>query len=202
MPRIQVGDLVINRRRNKYGRVYDIWLVPYGYSSKNLQEPYEISMFAQDEKSYDYYMEEVEKITQEDINIMSKLTGYKQVAEIKQECGTYYYAIYDDGRKYYPGDHVLVSGTASGKVQTIRDILEPDEVKEKMNGVNICQEVICYVDDSAYLQRVDDRKRAEKLKKEMNKIVKEMDENSKLEIYAELNPKLKTLLDEYNKITV
>ena len=93
----------------------------------------------------------------------AKLTGYKQVAAIKQGYPTYYYAIYDDGRKYYPGDSVIVSGAASGTVHTIDEIIDPEEAASRMDNKNITAEIISYVDTSAYEERVEKRKAAEKL---------------------------------------
>lgn len=194
--------MVINRRVNRYGRVYDAWSVLREYDNKKLQEPYKISIFAQDGLSYNFYMEEVEKIVQEDINTMAKLTGYKQVAAIKQQYGTYYYAIYDDGRKYYPGDKVIVSGAASGTVQTIEEIIDLEEAGKRMGNKNITAEIISYVDTSAYEERVEKRKAAEKLKNAMDKVIKEMEENNKYEVYAERNPELKEMLETYKNLTV
>ena len=131
---------------------------------------------------------------------MAKLTGYKQVAEIKQNYGTYYYAIYDDGRKYYPGDKVIVSGAANGTVQTIEEIIDLEEAAKRMGNKNITAEIISYVDTSAYEERVEKRKAAEKLKKVMDKVIKEMDENSKYEMYAERNPELKEMLNAYKEL--
>lgn len=130
----------------------------------------------------------------------TKLTGYKQVAAVKQGYSTYYYAIYDDGRKYYPGDSVIVSGAASGMVQKIEEIIDPEEATNRMGNKNITAEVIAYVDMSAYEERVEKRKTAEKLKKNMDKVIKEMDESSKYEMYAERNPELKEMLDTYKKL--
>lgn len=135
-------------------------------------------------------------------NVMAKLTGYKQVAAIKQGYSTYYYAIYDDGRKYYPGDSVIVSGAASGMVQTISEIIDPEEAASRMGNKNITAEIISYVDTSAYEERVEKRKAAEKLKKCMDKVIKEMEENNKYEVYAERNPELKEMLETYKKLTV
>ena len=103
---IKIGDKVITHNGKKYGRVIEIW-----YSI--LDECMKIQFVAQDGLEYIYRDNELERIVEED-SIMAKLTGYKQVAAIKQNYGTYYYAIYDDGRKYYPGDKVIVSGVASG----------------------------------------------------------------------------------------
>lgn len=128
------------------------------------------------------------------------VTGYKQIAAVKQGYSTYYYAIYDDGRKYYPGDSVIVSGAASGMVQKIEEIIDPEEATNRMGNKNITAEVIAYVDMSAYEERVEKRKAAEKLKKNMDKVIKEMDESSKYEMYAERNPELKEMLDTYKKL--
>ena len=146
----------------------------------------------------------VQKISnKEGENIMgTKLTGYKQVAEIIQMGKPYYYAIYDDGRKYYPGDNVIVSGAASGMVQKIEEIIDPEEAANRMGNKNITAEIVAYVDMSAYEERVEKRKAAEKLKKVMDKVIKEMDENSKYEMYAERNPELKEMLETYKKLTV
>ena len=133
---------------------------------------------------------------------MAKLTGYKQVAAIKQGGSTYYYAIYDDGRKYFPGDNVLVSGAARGVVQTISEIIDPEEAAGRMGNKSIISEVIAYVDTSAYEERVAKRKAVEKLKKDMDKVIKEMDETNRYEVYAERNPKLKEMLEAYKKLTV
>lgn len=193
--------MVINRRVNRYGRVYDAWSVLREYDNKKLQEPYKISIFAQDGLSYNFYMEEVEKITQEDINTMAKLTGYIQVAGIVQGLKTYYYAIYNDGHKYKSGDNVIVSGRAYGSPLTIRDILSPEEASELMDK-DICEEVIGYIDMSSYEERVRNRERAANLRKMMDKKIEEMNKDSKYEMYAEKNPELKAMLEEYKKITV
>ena len=130
----------------------------------------------------------------------SKLTGYKQVAEIKQMGKSYYYAIYDDGRRYSPGDEVLVSGAARGKIQTIESILDLEEALSRMGNKNITAEIISYVDTSAYDERVKRREEAEKLKKDMDKVIKQMEENNKYEMYAEKNPELKEMFNAYKAL--
>lgn len=146
----------------------------------------------------------VQKISNEEgENIMgTKLTGYKQVAEIIQTGKPYYYAIYDDGRKYYPGDKVLVSGVASGVVHTISEIIDADEADRRMGNKSITAEVIAYVDTTAYEERVAKRKEATELRKKMDQVIKEMDESNKYEMYAERNPELKEMLETYKKLTV
>ena len=135
-------------------------------------------------------------------NVMAKLTGYKQIAAIKQGYSTYYYAIYDDGRKYYPGDSVIVSGAASGMVQKIEEIIDPEEAANRMGNKNITAEIVAYVDMSAYEERVEKRKEAAELKKKMDQVIKQMDESNKYEMYAERNPELKEMLEAYKKLVV
>lgn len=135
-------------------------------------------------------------------NVMAKLTGYKQIAAIKQGYSTYYYAIYDDGRKYYPGDSVIVSGAASGMVQKIEEIIDPKEAANRMGNKNITAEIVAYVDMSAYEERVEKRKEVAELKKKMDQVIKQMDESNKYEMYAERNPELKEMLEAYKKLAI
>ena len=130
----------------------------------------------------------------------SKLKGYKQVAKIKMGGCSYYYAIFDDGRKYQIGDKVIVSGVARNEVHTIHDIITPEEAAQIMGNKNITAEVIGYVDTTAYDERVSKRKQAESLKKKMDNMIKEIDETNKYEMYAERNPELKDLLDSYKSL--
>lgn len=139
----------------------------------------------------------VQNIEEKEKQYMAKLTGYKQVAVIKQGCGVYHFAIYDDGYDYKAGDSVFVSG--NNQIQTIDEIITPEEAAERF-GKALTAEVICPVDLSAYKARSEKRKAADKLKKSMDKIIKEMDENSKYDMYAERNPELKEMLETYKTL--
>ena len=129
------------------------------------------------------------------------LSGYYEVAETKQGYGTYYYAIFNDGNTYEKGDKILVSGV-NKEVLEITDILTLDEAREKSIKA-ITAEVIgkVIIDMSAYEARIEKRKVAEKLKKELNQKMKQLDEIQKYEYFAKLDPEFATLLDEYKKAT-
>lgn len=129
------------------------------------------------------------------------LSGYYKVAETKQGYGTYYYAIFDDGNIYEKGDKILVSGV-NKEVLEITDILTPDETKRRSSKA-ITAEVIgkVVVDTSAYEARVEKRKVAEKLKKELNQKMKQLDEIQKYEYFAKIDPEFAKLVDEYKKVT-
>ena len=127
--------------------------------------------------------------------IMATLKNYYAVAETVQRYGgRYYYAIYNDGNTYTVGDKVIVSG-ACDDVLEITNILTPEEISR-----NITAEVICKVDTSAYDARVQRCKKADKLKKEMDKMIKAMDESKKYEMYAEESPALAEKLNEYKTL--
>lgn len=130
---------------------------------------------------------------------MSKLTGYKAVAVIKQGYAFkhYHFAIYDDGFDYQPGDKVILSN--SNDIWTINEIITPEEATARYNK-NITAEVVCKVDTNSYEKRVQKRKAIEKLKRDMDKKIKEMDENKKYEMYAVENPDLKNMLESYKAL--
>ena len=192
---IEVGDKVASRYSNRYGTVINTWRDLCNFELK-------AEIIAQDGLSYYFYEDELILISKKENEQMAKLTGYKQVAAIKQNYGTYYYAIYDDGRKYCPGDKVIVSGVANRTVHTISEVIDAEEAVNRMGNKNITAEVIAYVDTSAYEERVAKRKEAEELKKKMDQVIKQMEENNKYEMYAEKNPELKEMLNAYKRLTV
>ena len=128
-----------------------------------------------------------------------KLTGYKKVAVIQTDgCGyNYNFAIYDDGVDYCPADKVMVSG--NDRIQTIEEVITAEEAKERFGG-DIVAEVIGRIDTTAYDKRVEKRKEAKRIKDEMDKKVKEMDELLKYEMYAKQSPEFLTLLDQYKEL--
>ena len=153
-------------------------------------------------KTYEGYLLNIIK-SEEENEQMAKLTGYYAVAVIEEvTCcckKDYYYAVFDDGNTYKAGDQVLVSG-CNKDVLTIKEILTVPEAKEK-GRKDITAEIICRVDTSAYDQRIENRKKAEKLKKDMDAVIKQMDVTKKYEMYAAENPELAALLDQYKELT-
>ena len=128
-----------------------------------------------------------------------KLTGYTKVAVIKTDGGisNYHFAIYDDGVDYHPGDKVIVTG--NNKIQEIAEIITPEEAKDKFDK-DIIAEVIGRIDTTAYDKRVEKRKEAKRIKEEMDKKVKEMDELLKYEMYAKQSPEFLSLLNQYKEL--
>lgn len=127
---------------------------------------------------------------------MSKLTGYRRVAGVKMGVMTYYFALYDEDINV--GDTVLVSGACKEAV-VVSEILTAEEAKEKTTKT-ITAEVKCKVDLSAYEARVQNRIKAEELKKKMDQKIAEMDEMNKYVVYAERNQELADMLAEYREL--
>lgn len=130
-------------------------------------------------------------------NNMAKLTGFSKVAIIKQGYKNYYFAIYDDGTDYSVGDKVLVSGNS--QIQVIDEFVSVEKATFEFGG-NITAEIICKIDTTAYDERLARRQQAEQIKKDMDRIIKKMDEVNKYEMYANQNPELKKMLDAYKKL--
>ena len=124
-----------------------------------------------------------------------KLTGYDKVAVIELGGKDYYFALY-----YWnveAGDNVLVTGNKS--IFKVKDVINKDEAKEKYSN-DITAEVMCKVDLSLYETRVENRKKAEELRKKMDQKIAEMDEMNKYVVYAEKNPELAKMLEEYREL--
>lgn len=136
---------------------------------------------------------------EEAMHIMAKLTGYKAVAVISLRYGDYHYAIYNDGYNYQVGDKVVVSGVKGEMVCIIKDIISPEEAMVRC-GKSITAEVISPIDITAYYERLARRQLAEQIKKDMDRIIKKMDEVNKYEMYANQNPELKELLSQYREL--
>lgn len=127
-----------------------------------------------------------------------KLTGFNKVAVINISNNDYYYALYDNDIK--TDDNVLVTGRQIDHILTVKDILTLEECSEKFNINKICEEIMCKVDLSAYNTRLDNRKKAVELKKKMDAKIAAMDEMNKYVMYAERNPELAKMLEEYREL--
>lgn len=93
-----------------------------------------------------------------------------------------------------PGDKIAVSG--QDQILTVEEIISPEVAAARYKG-NITSEVIWKLDTSAYQERIGKRKEADELKKSMDKVIKEMQEVDKYEMYANQNPALKEMLNKY-----
>ena len=124
-----------------------------------------------------------------------KLTGYDKVAVIEIGGNDYHYALYDWDVE--AGNKVLVTGNSN--ILKVKEVITKDEAKERYPN-DITAEVMCKVDLSLYETRVENRKKAEELRKKMDQKIAEMDEMNKYVVYAEKNPELAKMLEEYREL--
>ena len=123
------------------------------------------------------------------------LEGYSKVVEVEHEAGFLcYFALYDDGIDYQPGDTVVLS-----------DWTEPVKIKQIIPAEEIHQKIVCEVigkiDISAYEQRLEQRKRKEELRKELGKRKREIQGKPDDDYYASKDEKYAKLLKEYREIS-
>jgi hypothetical protein len=117
---------------------------------------------------------------------MYEIKGYKKVAVITM--GTSYsekdyeYALYDED--IVPGDKVLVTGRASDKLWTVKEVIDAKDAECS----KLTAEVICKVDTSKYEDRVEKRKIAATLLSDLEKKKKEIEARKDYEYYANLDP--------------
>ena len=148
----------------------------YNYNSKSL-------MFENEQNN----------ITKGDNNM---LIGNYNVAMVKFLQGTntakgYAFALFDDEVKV---DDCVLCDTANGYV--VAKIIEIIP-KSEYEGTKVTKEIICKVDFTEFENRKENRTKALKLKSEMDKKIKEMQELAVFEMMAEKNPELKEMLEMY-----
>ena len=128
------------------------------------------------------------------------LMGNYRVAKIKFLEGKntnteYYYALFDD--LIYSGDTVVVMSAHNGMgIAVVIDIVE-EPTPPMLDSCNAGREIIAKFDMYAYEARKENRKKAQELKVQMDKKMKEMQELALYEMMAKDCPELKEMLDAY-----
>lgn len=134
------------------------------------------------------------------------VTGNYRVAQVKFVEGNnktklYAFALFDND--IVTGDYVLVNVSNQYSnypyaVAVVEDIVSQSDY----TGTSVTKEVICKVDFGKYYERIEQRKKKDALKKQMDKMVKDNQELVVYQMLAEQNPEMAALLDEYKNITV
>jgi hypothetical protein len=114
---------------------------------------------------------------------------------------TYYYALYDDTMCAI-GDMVVVKPAHHDMALAILDdVIARNEAEQYMlDSCNEGREIVCRIDMTIYNNRKEKREMAAKLKVEMDKKVKEMQELTLFEMMATKSPELKEMLDAYKSL--
>ena len=145
-----------------------------------------------------FSLDEIEFIESEE-NVMLSQNENFFVAGVKFLDGTnrdkeYFYALFDE---YYVGDLVVVQTGHHGlALAEISSIGWTDKERVKCS-----REIITRVDMSAFEDRQEKRNALAKLKNDMDKKVKELQETAIYELLAEKDPTLAAMLAEYKSLT-
>jgi hypothetical protein len=147
-------------------------------------------------KQYLYSLND-KNITEKECDNMIK--GNYEVAMVKflQGMNTaqeYAFALYDDDMLI---DDLVLCDTVNGyRVAKISKIMPQREY----NGVPVTKEIICKVDFTNFETRKKNRVKAEQLRTEMDKKLKDLQEIALYELMAEKSPELKEMLETYKSL--
>ena len=127
------------------------------------------------------------------------LVGNYNVAKVKFVQGTNTvqgssFALFDNNIGV---DDLVLCDTSSGyNVARVTEIIPQSEYE----GVSVTKEIICKVDFTDFEARKENREKAKKLKVEMDKKIKDLQELTLYEMMAAKCPELKEMLDEYKQL--
>lgn len=127
------------------------------------------------------------------------LVGNYNVAMVKFVKGTntvkgYAFALFDNNIGV---DDLVLCDTSNGYgVARVTEIIPQSEYK----GASVTKEIICKVDFTDFEVRKENREKAKKLKVEMDKKIKDLQELTLYEMMAAKCPELKEMLDEYKQL--
>lgn len=109
----------------------------------------------------------------------------------------YAFALFDD--TVCVNDTVLVDTSNGYGVAVVSEIHSKSDYEEL--GCSLpTREVICKIDFTAFDERKAKRAKAAKLKNDMDKMVKSLQEIAVFELLAEKSPELKAMLEEYKTV--
>ena len=108
------------------------------------------------------------------------------------------YRLYDDGFEYKEGDMVVVKSAHHGwTIAKIKFIFDEDSSVTADEN----REIICPIDTSKFLERDQKAKEISKLKREMDKKVKELQGIALYEVMAQHSPELRDMLIQFKELT-
>ena len=109
-----------------------------------------------------------------------------------------HYRVYDDGFEYKEGDLVAVSPAHHDMtIAKIKKIYDSDSYF----SADANREVVCPIDISKYQERNNKAEEIVKLKREMDKKVKELQGVALYEVMAQHSPELRDMLTQFKELT-
>lgn len=208
---IVINKNILNRKSKKYtallGESGVIWSVyttdrgvkNYGVEIRNIRnDASAFGFFYFKPEEFDIQTDENEK---EHIMNVNNYKGKFRIVLIQFLDGTKYevnYRIYDDGFDYKEGDLVIVKPAHHDMtIAKIKKIYDSDSCCSADEN----REVVCPIDISKYQERNNKAEEIVKLKREMDKKVKELQGVALYELMAQHSPELRDMLTQFKELT-
>lgn len=173
-------------------------VIMYGVKFENLRNPQSSKgLFWFRAKSLDHHTEDISSpiiVESEEIPMFENYVVAK--VQFLNDVPVYSYALYDSD--VHVGDTVVVQTGHHGFSLATVEAIDTDPYAKK--EVKCGRQVVCKVDFSAYNARQDALRRAEELKRSMDAVLKETQAMAIYEMFAEKNPNLKAMLNEFKTL--
>lgn len=195
------------RHIGKYGVVEHIFrksnnVYMYGVRFEKLRNPLSSQgLFWFEARSLDHQSKNILKTESEEIPMFQNYIVAK-VQFLDNPVPVYSYALYDPN--IVAGDTVVVrTGSHGFALAKIHEIVESgvEGFEEAKKQVTKGRQVVCKVDFSAYNARQEALKRASELQRSMDAVLREAQTMAIYEMFAEKNPSLKAMLDEFKSLS-
>lgn len=210
---VTINEKVLNRKSKKYFNLYRAkGIIRSIYESNIAVEIYNVE---NKDSTFGYFYLRFEELdiqtddNEKENNMNTNMNTYDsnaykgrfRIALIQFLDGAKYkinYRVYDDGFEYKEGDLVVVSPAhhdmTIAKIKFLYDydnILTHDENRE----------IVCPIDISKYQERDKKAKEISKLRREMDKKVKELQGVALYELMAQHSPELRDMLTQFKELT-
>ena len=199
MAKFKNGDIVkVTSRCQSYGQTGNVVLYIY-CSSYDSSKYVQVKLKCGETKNYNE-----NSLSLVDNKMIIKgddkmLIGNYNIAMVKFVQGFdttkgYAFALFDNNIAV--NDLVLCDTSNGYNVAKVIEIFSQSEYE----GASVTKEIICKVDFADFETRKENRKKAKKLKVEMDKKIKDLQEFTLYEMMAEKCPELKEMIDTYKKL--
>ena len=211
--RVQINEKVLNRKSKKYFNLYRTkGTIRSIYESNIAVEIYNVK---NKDSTFGYFYLKFEELdiqtddNEKENNMNTNMNTYDsnaykgkfRIALIQFLDGSkceIHYRVYDDGFEYKEGDLVVVSPAHHDMtIARIKKIYDSDSYF----SADANREVVCPIDISKYQERNNKAEEIVKLKREMDKKVKELQGVALYEVMAQHSPELRDMLIQFKELT-
>ena len=185
-----------------YGKVGKVWAISYSCYGNYITVKFDNGLKrSYNENSLILYNEQNNITTKGDNNM---ITGNYKVAMVKFVQGTntvkgYAFALFDETIEV---NDLVLCDTANGySVAKVTDIIVKEDYTPSYDAEKVRKEIICKVDFTDFEARKEAREKKNKIKKQMDEMLKNNQELILYQAIAKENPAMAELLEEYKSLS-